>query len=253
MDDRKLRDLLERELEVGFSGWDFSRIGGTGRMQESVLPWNYRSIAKKYAAGRACLLDMGTGGGEFLDSLDFLPERVFATEGYAPNFPIARKRLEAKGIVVKEIGDDARLPFEDSFFDIVINRHEAFDAAELKRILMKGGVFVTQQVGGLNAIDLTIDLGGRPGEKTDEYFLLRNIERLEASGMEILESDENIGRYRFFDIGAVAYYLKCIPWQLPDFSLDKHFPKLRLLSAAIDRKGFIDFIDHRFYLAARSS
>jgi hypothetical protein len=55
------------------------------------------------------------------------------------------------------------------------------------------------------------------------------------------------------DIGAIAYYLKCIPWQVPDFSLDKHFPKLRFLSAAIDRKGFIDFIDHRYCLAARSS
>jgi len=38
------------------------------------------------------LLDMATGGGEFLSSLVPLPPRTVATEGYPPNLEVARRR-----------------------------------------------------------------------------------------------------------------------------------------------------------------
>ena len=37
---------------------------------------------------------------------------------------------------------------------MIINRHGNFDARELYRLLKKGGIFVTQQVGGDNDRDL---------------------------------------------------------------------------------------------------
>ena len=46
------------------------------------------------------LLDIGTGGGEFLSSLQALPQIVYATEVYKPNMPIARKRLSSLGVEV---------------------------------------------------------------------------------------------------------------------------------------------------------
>ncbi len=37
------------------------------------------------------------------------------------------------------------VPFRDACFDLVINRHEAFEAEEVARVLAAGGRFLTQQ------------------------------------------------------------------------------------------------------------
>ena len=55
----------------------------------------------------ATMLDMGTGGGEFLFSLHPLPKTVYATEGYKPNVPIARQRLEPLGVKVVYFEEDS--------------------------------------------------------------------------------------------------------------------------------------------------
>jgi len=61
--------------------------------QEFPLSWNYRNEVKFRIYGISSLLDMGTGGGEFLSSLSPLPANTCATEGYEPNIPVARNRL----------------------------------------------------------------------------------------------------------------------------------------------------------------
>ena len=50
-----------------FKGWDFSYLDG--RIEEEKLPWDYKSFICKYLNKDDMLLDMGTGGGEFLLSL----------------------------------------------------------------------------------------------------------------------------------------------------------------------------------------
>lgn len=52
------------------------------------------------------------------------------------------------GIQVEEVDGVDKLPFKDSSFDVVANRHESFDVGEVYRVLRPGGYFVTQQVGG---------------------------------------------------------------------------------------------------------
>ena len=134
-----LYDYLESEYNSNFTGWDFSHING--RMQDAILPWNYKEIVKKHIQTKKSLLDIDTGGGEFLYSLDNLPINTFATEGYEPNIPIATKRLSEKSITVKAVKNNELLPFEDNYFDIVINRHGSYQINEIKRILNSNGIF----------------------------------------------------------------------------------------------------------------
>ncbi|HHV95300.1 MAG TPA: class I SAM-dependent methyltransferase [Clostridiaceae bacterium] len=131
----ELFNYLIGEANKKFEGWDFSYLESTGRMQEFPLRWNYRNKVKSRMSGISSLLDMGTGGGEFLSSLVPLPEYTCATEGYEPNIPVARKRLEPLGVKVYRVDDDEFLPFNDETFDLVINRHESYSAKEVKRIL----------------------------------------------------------------------------------------------------------------------
>jgi len=243
-----LYEYLTKEYNANFSGWDFSYING--RMIEDKLSWNYKNIVENNILGRENLLDMGTGGGEFLCSLSNLPQNVCATEGYEPNFPIAQKRLKEKNILLKPIKNDNRIPFDNEYFDIVINRHESFDVKELKRILIKGGLFITQQVGGLNGIDINMAFETKAMDNT-EWCLIKNIEMFRNAGMEITEYNENIGKMRFNDIGAVVFYLKCIPWQVKDFSIDKYYKKLAIMNEIIEKNGFMDFVLHRFYIVTK--
>jgi SAM-dependent methyltransferase len=242
---KNLYEYLTKEYNAHFAGWDFTYLNG--RMEEDTLPWNYKNIVEKHLLGKETLLDMDTGGGEFLYSLSNLPKMVYATEGYEPNIPIAEKRLNGKGIVVKPIRNDMVIPFDDNYFDIIINRHGSYKINELKRTLKKDGIFITQQVGGLNGIDINMAFETKTMEYV-EWCLVKNIEMFKNAGMKIIETGEYIGKTRFNDIGAIVYYLKCIPWQVEDFNVDKYYKKLEIINEIIENNGHINFILHRFYL-----
>lgn len=51
-------------------------------------------------------------------------------------------------IVQNHLKPEDVLPYEDESMDIIINRHESYDIYEVYRVLKKGGIFITQQVGG---------------------------------------------------------------------------------------------------------
>ena len=245
-----LYEYLIKEYNASFSGWDFSYL--VDRMVQDVLPWDYKEIVEKNIFGKISLLDMDTGGGEFLYSLSNLPKNIFATEGYEPNIPIAYNRLKEKGIQVKPIKKVGEIPFENDFFDIIINRHGSYIIDEIKRTLVKDGVFITQQVGGLNGIDINMALETRTMDYV-EWGLIQNIDNFKNAGLEILDYEENTGKMKFKDIGALVYYLKCIPWQVKDFSIDKYYTKLETINNIIQEKGYIDFIMHRFYIIVKKS
>lgn len=51
-----------------FKGWSFDYLTHSGRMKEFPLSWNYYNEIMDYCSEASSLLDMGTGGGEFLAS-----------------------------------------------------------------------------------------------------------------------------------------------------------------------------------------
>ena len=91
-DEKRRFDSTVREaMEAAFKGWDFSYVSRWEA--EEPKPWNYEVTVARDLAGKEVLLDMGTGGGEVLASLQPLPARTCATEAYPPNVPVARARL----------------------------------------------------------------------------------------------------------------------------------------------------------------
>ena len=128
-------------------GWDFSHI--RGRYEEEALPWNYQAIIRQYLRPGMKLLDIDTGGGEFLLSLGHPFEDTAAMENFPPNVALCQEVLTPLGIDFRPGSGNGPLPFEDSRFDMVIDRHGDFNAPEIHRILKPGGYFITQQVGAL--------------------------------------------------------------------------------------------------------
>jgi SAM-dependent methyltransferase len=240
--DKLVNDALMQEL----SGWDFSYL--TGRWLEGSPSWDYRSLVEERMQDAKSLLDMGTGGGEFLASLRNLPADTSATECYPPNIPIAEARLNPIDIQVYATEDDAELPFADNTFDLIINRHEAFSPEQVHRILKPSGLFITQQVGGMHCIELNHQVGNSEAPDFVDWSLGIATEGLRLAGFEIQSELEEHPITYFRDIGAIVYYLRKAPWQIPSFDTSTHRDQLLRTHLHIERQGTLAVRDHYFYI-----
>lgn len=247
-----LKEYWLSEERKGFQGWDFSYIND--RTEEETLPWDYDKIVRQYLKPGHILLDMGTGGGEYLLSLGHPYKNTYVTEAYPPNVELCMKKLKPLGIEVRQVFDDADLPFDDGMFDIIINRHESFDVNEVYRLLKPKGLFITQQVGGLNNKELSKFLIDDFKEITNSnHDLSNNLELIQKAGFIVLKSEEYFPYLKFYDIGALVYFAKIIEWEFPGFSVDRCYEKLCQLQSIVDKQGFIESREHRFIIVAQRS
>jgi SAM-dependent methyltransferase len=220
-------DALLAEAESHpFTGWDFSWLGDRMRVES---PWDYTQLVLDAARDAPDLLDMGTGGGEWLAGLPRRPERTVATEAWPPNVPIAAHRLRACGVPVvwaEGATDNAeqetraaagRLAFRSGAFHVVVNRHEAFVAAEVARILAPGGRFVTQQVDNGN-LDDCFALLGRGAPRATQSWLGVAVAQLRAAGFAVDDARIGVETYTFADAAALAWYLAAVAPQHAEWS-----------------------------------
>ncbi|GAA1485058.1 hypothetical protein [Brachybacterium fresconis] len=113
-------------------------------------------------------------------------------------------------------------------FDLVLSRHEAYDASDVARVLAPGGTFLTQQVGGddLQEIRDAVGLEAPFSEVTLENF----VHELHRCGLTVQRSDAFHGAYEFDDVAALLAYLCRSPWDAPaDLDVDRHRPQLEAL------------------------
>lgn len=245
--DSLIRDAGGLPLE----GWDFAPIGH--RWQRGGPSWDLPMLVRERFATSSSFLDLGTGGGEFLSSLAPLPPASFATEGYAPNVAVARRRLEPLGVRVLPIGSDLRIDLPDSSLDLVLSRHEAFDPVEVARVLRPGGVLLTQQVGGRNYFELErrFDVPSEPAYNRIGSAESFAEEISESHTLLVEDARECTFPERFLDVGAVVYFLRAAPWEVPGFTVERFRSVLEALHQEIERVGFWELTAHRLLVQAR--
>ena len=220
-------------------GWDFSWLEKRAPTTQK-LPWSYGALARDAARQAKRMLDMGTGGGEFLTSLHPRAEFTVADEAWPPNVTIAAANLRSHGIpLVQDEGapdnmdqadgpERGRVPYRTEAFDLVINRHESFAAAEVHRVLRTGGQFITQQVDFRTYDDLYEALELEPPEEEDSWLPLA-VRQLEAAGFRVDDARQGEEIQSFGDAGAFVWYLQSINWAVPEFDLQKCDAALRRL------------------------
>jgi len=255
MHNSELIKQWESEENFAFQGWNFSHL--KGRWDSPDPPWDYGAIVKSHLKDTDKLLDMGTGGGEFLLTLNHPYKNTYATEAYEPNYELCKKVLSPLGITVartytdENLNTDDKIPFEDEQFDIVINRHESFDLSEVDRVLKHGGYFITQQVGNKNYHEFAERLNDNFVFENPAHTLATYSDTLRKLGFDIINSDDAKYTAKFFDVGALVFYAKTIVWEIPDFSVETHIDKLMKCQREVDEKGFLSGTEHRFYIVAR--
>jgi SAM-dependent methyltransferase len=251
-----LDELLEEAARRPLRGWD---VGYGGRIESTAPPWDFEAIANAWIARSPDLLDMGTGGGEWLSRRPFPKRRTVATEAWPPNVPIAHALLGPLDVsVVSVVGapDNVEqggatelpaMPFADCVFHLVTNRHESFVAAEVARVLAPGGRFVTQQVGGDLGAPFRALLGEPAPPAGPPWTLSAAVDQLHASGLEITLWGEGQSQLTFADVGALAWYLRHLPWVMPEFDIGR----CRGALSALHGRGPITVPQPMFWLAAR--
>lgn len=260
MNENELIARWRAEQQEQPTGWSFADL--EGRMSSDPTPWDFQEVSLRALTGASRVLDMGTGGGETLlrlkEAADVQglswPAAVTATEGWAPNVPVAREALGAHGIEVLEFGqpDDgsepAPMPFEDGAFDLVLSRHESYHPAEILRVLAPGGTFLTQQVGGDELGELHELLEHPLQAPHVTYERLRA--ELSGAGLEVLDGGELVGNYSFTDVAAVVAYVQRVPWDVPeDFTVDRYAEQLLDLHRRTGA-GQVQLTMKRFWLKA---
>jgi SAM-dependent methyltransferase len=233
-----------------FVGWDFSYL--KGRMLEEDPPWSYTDRAAELMKQSCAVLDLDTGGGErFLQLGNAWPPKVVATEHYPSNLQLATERLSPFGVKVMdvELTDSGLMPFADEEFDLILNRHGSFNPDEVARVLSPGGTFLTQQVHGLWAADLLDAFDARPAwpDATPEKY----VPRLKTAGLEIVDQQDWSGAMSFTDVGAIVYYLKAVPWLVPDFSVESHLRYLLALQERLQNEQLLTFTARKYTIEAR--
>ncbi len=243
-------EWLAEEAAAHIHGWDFSHL--TGRYEEEDdLPWDYRETVERYLSPEKKLLDLDTGGGEFLLSLGHPHKNTAATEAYPPNVELCREVLLPLGVDFRPAKANGPLPWPSGSFDMVINRHGDFEPAEICRVLRPGGIFVTQQVGSQNDRELVeLLLPGTPLPFPDNHLAAVS-ERFRSQGFALLDSQETFRPIRFYDVGALVWFAKIIEWEFPGFSVEACFPRLLEAQQILEENGTLEGSIHRFLLSVQ--
>ena len=217
------------------------------------MPWDYRRIILDYLKPEMKLLDIDTGGGEFLLSLKHPYKNTSAAEAYPPNVELCRETLLPLGIDFRAGDGKDILPFEDAAFDIVINRHGDFNVKDIHRILKDGGIFITEQVGAENDRELVELLLGRTELPFPEQYLETTCKKFRDAGFDILDAQECFRPIRFFDIGALVWFAHIIQWEFPGFSVDCCRDRLLRAQQLLEQNGVVEGRIHRFLLVCSKS
>lgn len=247
MDEQELLRWREALTEEG----DPSTLTG---YPEPELPWSWRTLVENLAPMADRVLDLGTGGGGVLASLaDVLPEGTVATEGRAENLPLARELLTPLGIEVLEhdsADPEAQVPVPDDSFGLVINRHQPYDAADVARVLVPAGSFLTQQVGEDDVHELREALG--LAEPPPGRNLENAVHELTAAGFTVVRSAAYHDDHEFEDVSTLLRYLRRMTWDDPaDLAVAQHRSALEQLHEQM-RLGPFTATVSRYMVLART-
>ncbi|MCQ6563026.1 class I SAM-dependent methyltransferase [Paenibacillus mendelii] len=178
------------------NGWDFSKVKAAS---EGVL-WDFFPEVTRHCKPSDICLDIGTGGGEALLSIADCALLFVGIDQSAGMIETARKRAEESGKPnVRFLQMDARrLEFPERFFQVVSCRHSPFDAAEVAKVLAQDGVFLTQQVGEKDKLNVKEAFGrGQAWEAEEGALTSQYVTELREAGFTDI---------RTFHYNAAEYY-----------------------------------------------
>ena len=273
-------ELVDEAERASIDGWDFTWL--EGRAIEERPSWQYFDRVCERAGNVSTLLSdvrstssharlrsalivaevalsmvLLIGAGLLLRSFSHLTAvnpGLVATEGFPPSVKLAAPRLRLRGArLVVASQTHQRLPFATGVFDLVISRHpiEVW-WSEIARVLRPGGTYFAQHVGPHSLRSLSERLVGPLRQESTRDT---EVERRDAenAGLVVQRMDVERPRTAFYDIGAVVYFLRLVPWIVPGFTVQRYRDLLSELHEVIQRDGVFETTASRTLVEAVKS
>ncbi len=247
---RTFAELIAEAAAEPVAGWDFSWF--EGRATEERPAWGYSGLLRERLGRASAVLDLQTGGGEVLaGACQQAPDRLVATEEWPPNAALARRALAPLRGAVVRAADVGGLPFATGTFDLVVSRHPTVVGwPEIARVLAPGGTYLSQQVGAGSNRELTDFMMG-PQPVGQGRSPRRAVAAARAAGLDVTDVREQALRVEFFDVGAVAYFLRKVLWTVPGFTVAGYAGPIARMHAHIGEHGSFVCHSQRFLIEAR--
>ena len=114
-----------------------------------------------------------------------------------------------------------------------------------------GGRLLTQQVGSEDRAELNEALEAPAAYRTT-WNADAAVDALKAVGLTVLDVRQEWPSFTFYDIGALVYQLRAVPWQVRDFTVSRYRDPLRRIDEHIRTNGEFRVHAHRFFIHARA-
>ena len=213
-------------------GWDFSFM----KTEKQTPPWTYVEIIKKYLKPSDDVLDVGTGGGEFLTKLSPYFNKAVGIDIDPEMIAVANRNSASVDNVSFEVMDD-RLIGLVGVFDIILCRHAPYNLGAVKKHLKPGGYFITQQVGEKNMENIKSAIGQdmtKPAIAKSEFI---------DGGFDIVEFLEYDIDHIVLDIESLVFWLNALDEMHADMVGKKITDDVsilnKILDGNVDERGFI--------------
>ncbi|AJE53485.1 class I SAM-dependent methyltransferase [Paenibacillus polymyxa] len=195
------------------NGWDFSNV----KCISEGVKWDFYNEVSKTCEKSDILLDIGTGGGEAILSIAASALLLVGIDQSAGMIDTARKNSADIANVRFLQMDAENLNFPKEFFNVISSRHSCFSAKEIAKVLVKGGIFLTQQVSENDKLNIkeAFERGQALSTKKDS-LKTQCITDLNEAGFNDIQSFEFNATEYYQTPADLVFLLKHTPI-IPDF------------------------------------
>ncbi|MCM3086766.1 class I SAM-dependent methyltransferase [Bhargavaea ginsengi] len=202
------------------NGWDFGDL----KVFSEGVEWDFVQEVKSRCNQTDMLLDIGTGGGEYL--LKLSPSLLLAIGIDLSNEMIKTAKTNLRNSTVSNVRffqmPAEALQFPDELFDMVTSRHAPFSSNEVYRVLKAGGLFMTQQVSESDKSNIKKAFGrGQSLDEKDRTLQERYIQELQVAGFSHVQAFEYDATEYYERPEDLLFLLKHTPI-VPDFGRDQN-------------------------------
>lgn len=217
MNELEYKDFYNRVGKL--NGWDFSKVKCTSE----GVKWDFYHEVTQRCKESDALLDIGTGGGEALLSIAKYALRLVGIDNSAGMFEKAKSNLRHSGHtnVSFMLMDADKIDFPNNSFHVVSCRHSPFNTAEVARILVDDGIFLTQQVSEADKLNIRQAFGLNQGSVQDGTLKNRYISELYEAGFTEVKAIEYDATDYYETYEDLVFLLKHTPI-VPNFGQDEH-------------------------------
>jgi hypothetical protein len=222
------------------SEWEETAFSIGERKTLFQLPWQYADLVGQFLRPGIRVLEWGSKTGQFLLGLPHDAALCTAGALNREDYEICRKRMEARG-------GKAVLLLEEQLqgcADVVICRHVPVSPEAVRKVLKKGGFFVTQQMGGQQSSSMGPEITGVPFVPDPYRQLEQQIPLFDKAGFRVMQSDQVYRKMHFPSKEDYCLYAEKGPEKYPGLTGEK--------AAEILPEGPVMDQGHYYFLVAKA-